>query len=59
MRAEVDRGAGYAYSRRRTRLVRNMGLHRGRQRNSSQGVEIIRVLHGARNLDFIDFDSDM
>jgi toxin ParE1/3/4 len=28
-------------------------------REISQGVEIIRVLHGARNLDFIDFDSNM
>ena len=28
-------------------------------REISQGVEIIRVLHGARNLDLIDFDSNM
>jgi toxin ParE1/3/4 len=28
-------------------------------REISQGVEIIRVLHGARNLDFIDFDSNI
>jgi toxin ParE1/3/4 len=28
-------------------------------RETGQGVEIIRVLHGARNLDFIDFDSNM
>jgi len=28
-------------------------------RETGQGIEIIRVLHGARNLDFIDFDSNM
>ena len=28
-------------------------------REISQGVEIIRVLHGARNLALIDFDSNM
>ena len=28
-------------------------------RETSHGVEIIRVLHGARNLDFIDFDPDI
>jgi hypothetical protein len=27
-------------------------------REASHGVEIIRVLHSARNLGFIDFDSD-
>ena len=28
-------------------------------RETSHGVEIIRVLHGARNLNFIDFDPDI
>jgi toxin ParE1/3/4 len=28
-------------------------------RETGQGVEIIRVLHGARSLGFIDFDFDM
>ena len=106
MRAELNCGAIYPHSRRRTRLVRNMGVLAedsetaadktlreidaqchvlgqypkiGRDRSNivpgvrsfpvgnylifyreiSQGVEIIRVLHGARNLDFIDFDSNM
>jgi hypothetical protein len=27
-------------------------------REASHGIEIIRVLHSARNLGFIDFDSD-